>query len=88
MTLKITYRDEFLRQVDMWLLATSVKFRELFGTVMRFLIGVSASIIVIGWIFEETLCWQIKRNCWNVLVIPETVLRDTKGAMRHIKKLI
>jgi hypothetical protein len=45
-------------------------------------------LLVMVWSFSMSLHKKMNENCWRIIVIPESVIRNTKGAMRHIADVL
>lgn len=82
------YRAVFLDEVSNWMTAFRKEKHENFMRTMWLLVSTTVAIVLFSLIYSKHICSQIKNNCWNILVIPEMVLRNTKGAMRYIENVL
>lgn len=56
--------------------------------VVVILIGAVVLLVLIIWYFAAKICENMNKNCCTIIVIPELVLRCTKGAMRHVADVL
>ena len=59
------------------------KIRLLLCITISIMLSLVALMVIIVW-FSRRASRAMNRNCGRVLVIPELVLKSTKGAMKHI----
>lgn len=88
LTLKITYRNKLLDEIEKWGVNLRNKHMNRLKQTMIVLEVLILLVIVFSWCYQLRMCENVRRNGWNILVIPEIVLRNTKGAMRHIEKVL
>lgn len=41
-----------------------------------------------GGYYSNKICESMNKNCGKILVVPEKVLRNTKGAMRYVEEVL
>lgn len=49
---------------------------------------VFVALIVFIVLFAKNISRSMSRNCGKILVVPEIVLKNTKGAMKHIDNVL